>query len=522
MRRSRSLRVRFSTVFLLVLLVVMVLGAISIWRLTDYYTFSAELRDRHLRSTEYIGDLNNYTSDFRAAEATSLLVTSAEEVAANRNDVAELDRRIALAEQSYEYVPHDRVEVALYHRFHEAWSAYRATAGRVLELAAGDARGDGVRLYFGDSNLAYSKASDTLGELTDLNTAHFQTAALNSERGYRAARLFTTVALAFAVLTVVAGLLYMRRSIAEPLLRLAAVMRSLANNVTDGDIPGAGRTDEIGEMARAVRVFRDNSVELALSQRLLAGQASMLAEKLAAEQHLTQLQRNFLSMASHEFRTPLTVIDGQAQRLIATVDALDAGDIADRAAKIRGATLRITSVMDSLLNSSRLLDGQPELYFHPTAFDLAALLRDVCRLHREVVPAARINEEFPDAPLAMEGDPKLLFQAFSNLLGNAVKYSPDGEPVRIEARLRGGQARVRLSDRGIGIPDADRHRVFDRYFRGSNSKGIVGTGIGLFLVKTVIELHGGTVGVSSREGEGTQFTVRLPARVREVEARRAG
>jgi hypothetical protein len=94
MSRTRSLRYRFSTVFSLVLLVVIVLGSFSIWRLADYYTFSAEIRDRFFWSTQYIGDLNNYTSDFRAAEATALLSSTSIERAANAKDREELDRQI--------------------------------------------------------------------------------------------------------------------------------------------------------------------------------------------------------------------------------------------------------------------------------------------------------------------------------------------------------------------------------------------------------------------------------------------
>ena len=138
-------------------------------------------------------------------------------------------------------------------------------------------------------------------------------------------------------------------------------------------IPGVERSDDIGEMARAVVVFRDNVIDLAINQRALANEASLLAEKLAAEQRLTQLQRNFGSMASHEFRTPLTTIDGHAQRLINAKDRLGPDDVVERAQKIRGAVLRITSVIENLIDSSRLIEGDAELYFHPAEIDLGAV-----------------------------------------------------------------------------------------------------------------------------------------------------
>ena len=109
----------------------------------------------------------------------------------------------------------------------------------------------------------------------------------------------------------------------------------------------------------------------------------------------------------------------------------------------------------------------------------------------------------------MVGDAKLLFQAFSNLLSNAVKYSPDGGGIEVTMESSPDQVVITVSDRGIGIPASDLEHLFERYHRGSNVSGIVGTGVGLYLVKTAVELHQGTVEVQSREGEGSRFTVRL-------------
>src|SRR5207249_3467176 len=109
------------------------------------------------------------------------------------------------------------------------------------------------------------------------------------------------------------------------------------------------------------------------------------------------------------FRTPLTIIDFHAQRLIKMNGRLSSNEIAERAGKVRGAVLRMTSLIDNLLNSSRLVDGGAELYFHPTEIDLAALLRDVTHLHRETAPGSQILASF-GAPLRTVGDPKLLFQ----------------------------------------------------------------------------------------------------------------
>ena len=161
---------------------------------------------------------------------------------------------------------------------------------------------------------------------------------------------------------------------------------------------------------------------------------------------------------------------------------------------------------------SRLVDGV-DLYFRPTEIDLAALLHDVCQLHREIALGSRIREDFGSAPLRIVGDHKLLFQVCSNLLSNAIKYSPGGGLVEVRARSDGEQVVVAVQDHGIGIPEQDLARLFERYHRGSNVNGIVGTGVGLYLVKMVIDLHGGDINTDSTEGKGCRFTMLLPIKL---------
>ena len=183
-----------------------------------------------------------------------------------------------------------------------------------------------------------------------------------------------------------------------------------------------------------------------------------------------------------------------------------------RAGKIRAAVLRLTHLIENLLDSSRLIDAGVGLYFNPEEMDLAALLHEACQLHREIAPGSQIDERFATTALRMTGDPKLLFQMFSNLISNAVKYSPSGSLVEISAALEAEQAVVEVKDNGIGIPAKDIGALFERYYRGSNVSGIVGTGVGLYLVKMVVEVHGGEVAVESTEGKGSTFSVRLPVK----------
>jgi signal transduction histidine kinase len=510
MPQPHSIRFHLAAVFLVFFLLVVVLGLFSIWRLSNFNLLSADVAERWLPTTRALGDLSNYTSDFRAIEGSNLLSSDASETAATEREMAKLDRSIAEAERGFERIRHEAAEDGLYARFKQRWNEYREIVNRMLVLSRGDRKAEAQAIYAGSSRAAYEAASDTLSRLTDKAVANARAASDRLAVAYRQAFWFILLSMAIAAVMVVAALIHVSRSISAPLLHLADRMRRLAANDTEITISETGRRDEIGEMAQAAVVFRNNAIELMRSQRTLARQAAMLEEQLAQEQRLALLQRNFVSMASHEFRTPLTIIDGHAQRLIKTKDTLPPAEIGERAGKIRAAVLRLTHLIDNLLNSARLFDGGATLYFHPAEMDMAALLREVCQLHREMVPGAEIAERLSGAAMPMIGDAKLLYQLFSNLLSNAVKYSPGGGAIEVEAEMRADEIVVAVADRGIGIPANDLERLFERYHRGGNVSGIVGTGVGLYLVKMVADLHRGRVEVTSAEGGGSRFTVHLP------------
>jgi len=510
MIRRKSLKVQLSAVFLSLLSLLVFLGLLSVSELNDVNEASADIRDHWLQSTLLLGDLNNYTSDYRAAEASHLLSTDAEITANTERDITELEHEILQAQDGYERIAQQQAESAIYRRFSAEWHAYQVIASQVFELSRSNRKDAGSALYMSSSRIAYAKASETLGELTSRTVMDASEASKLAAQTHDNARKLIIGAMAIAVLSMIGALQYINRSISRPLLDLAARMRSLAVNQMDLQIRGTQRHDEIGEMARAVVIFRNNAIELAHSQSGLIRQASMLEEKLQYEQHLTTLQRNFLAMASHEFRNPLTIIDGHAQRMKTMKAELQPHHIAERADKIRKAVLRMTNVMDNLLTSSRLFDGDPGLYFHPKPIDIGRVLHEVCHLHREIWLGAQIVENFRYASPTIMGDPHLLFQAFSNLLSNAVKYSPNGGLISVKTAIEDDHVVIATQDSGIGIPEEDIAHLFERYHRGSNVSGISGTGIGLYLVKTVVSLHGGQVSVASEVDKGTEFVVRLP------------
>jgi signal transduction histidine kinase len=510
MRRLGTLQARLGFISVMLFVMIAGFGAFTLHLFSEYNELSNDVRGRWLPNTRVLGDLNNTTSDFRTAEGDILLASGAAERTAQEAAISALGQSVAHAQKEYEQIPHTAPQNLIYASFARRWSVYRHMAGQVAQLAASGNPAPAIALYRTQSRSAYNAASDALGALTTFNVEQAQAASARVARAYREGRLLILVAVLLAGTLLGGALAYIRNWISRPMTKLAHSMRLLAANTTDLDIDGIDRSDEIGEMSRAVVVFRANAIELIQSQHGLAQQAAMLEQKLACEMDLACQQRNFISMISHEFRTPLTAIDAHAQRLNTMRDHIRPDDIADRARRIRSAVQRMTGLMDNLLSSSSLMDGNPELFYHPAAFDLAALLHDVCAFHRETAPRAHIGEAFGSTSLPYYGDQKLLFQTFGNLLSNAIKYSPDDVFVAVEAYQDGENVVVTVRDRGLGIPAQDLGGLFHRYYRGGNASGIVGTGIGLYLAKTVVTLHGGDITVQSDEGRGACFTVKLP------------
>ena len=510
MKLVNSISSRLSAIFFSFFFIIVALGLFGIGQLSNFNRASSDLGIRWLPKTRFIGDLNNYTSDFRAAEASSLLSSNSEQFAAIEKETAEISQSISTAMQRYEQIPQGAEEIALYRNFIGKWNNYLKFVDQEKQLASAGRKAEAIVMYMTTSRTAYNAASDLLGNITDRNVAYALAATKRVDEAYQQARWLISAAMLFAGALITVAILYMKRSISRPLLRLASDLRRLAVNDTSVEIKATDRHDEIGKMARAAVVFRANAIELMLTQRGLVQEASKLAEKLEHEQKLAQSQRNFVSMVSHEFRTPLTIIDALAQRLIKMKDHLQADYVIERAGRIRRAVSRMTNMINDLLDTARLMEGDAQSHFNPTEVDPRPILTEVCQLHREISPGSEIVENFDALSVRLNGDPKLLLQMFSNLLSNAVKYSTAGNRIRVSGYVDAKQIAIEIQDQGIGIPEKDINRLFERYSRGSNVSGIVGSGIGLYVVKTIVELHSGDITVISKEGHGSRFVVRLP------------
>ncbi len=240
----------------------------------------------------------------------------------------------------------------------------------------------------------------------------------------------------------------------------------------------------------------------------IRNQSLELEKALDRERELNRMQTEFVSMASHEFRTPLTIIDGTARRIEKRADRMEPEDIREKTSNIRSAVKRMTMLVERTLDASRLSSGRIKLT--PEWFNLPNLMKEVVDRQREVATSHTIEVDIEQLPTDLFGDARLLDNVVTNVVSNAVKYSGENKQVKITGFEENGYAVICVRDSGIGIPKEEMPKLFQRFFRASTSTGIPGTGIGLNLVKSLVEMHYGSIEIDSEVGEWTEVTIKLP------------
>jgi PAS domain S-box-containing protein len=236
--------------------------------------------------------------------------------------------------------------------------------------------------------------------------------------------------------------------------------------------------------------------------------AKALESALDRERETTNAYRNFVSMVSHQFRTPLAILDSSAQRILRRGADLTQDELVTRIQKIRNAGTRLTRLVESVLNAAKLDAGTIEI--NPASQNLVDLVMDICERQREVSSQADIRFDVPDVPVRVYCDGMLIEQVVVNLLSNAIKYSGDTPVVEIKIWMEGSRAFCSVRDWGIGIPADELPKIFDRFYRARTASGIAGTGIGLNFAQRIMHLHGGEIQVESYEAAGSLFTFDLP------------
>lgn len=250
---------------------------------------------------------------------------------------------------------------------------------------------------------------------------------------------------------------------------------------------------------------------LAIARDITARKAAEEAMRaaLAKEKELSELRSRFISTTSHEFRTPLSTILSSAQLLERKAAQISPAKRVTGLRHIQAAALQMADLLSDILTLARVDAGKGRC--QPAPLDLPA----VCAMLAEEAQGAdrdrrRIRLSVQSAPALTPLDEKLLRQILQNLLSNALKYSPPSGVVYFDLEMQDGRATFTIRDQGIGIPEDELAHVFDPFFRASNVLNTPGSGLGMAIVKSAVDLHGGTITVESKLGLGTTVTVRIP------------
>ena len=326
-----------------------------------------------------------------------------------------------------------------------------------------------------------SLSGRTLGAVLFVSPVQELVDSLNAVR-----RQLWSVFLIVAVAAAVAAVLF-SRVITRPIIALTRTIRKMGR----GDLSARVKVRASGEM------------------RDLADSYNAMAEEI---EHFDQSRSQFVSNASHELKTPLTTMKILLENLIYQPDMPD---------ELRGEFLqdmnheidRLTNVVTDLLTLTQADSHQTPM--KPERTDLSALTEDALHLLR---PAAEKRDQALNSAIApglrITCDPGKMRQIITNLVDNALKYTPDGGEITVSLTDEGDHVALRVSDNGVGIPEADQARIFDRFYRvdKARSRATGGTGLGLAIVRQLVTMHQGEISVVSAPGEGSTFTVTLPKR----------
>jgi len=232
-----------------------------------------------------------------------------------------------------------------------------------------------------------------------------------------------------------------------------------------------------------------------------------LTKALSKEKELSDLKSRFVSMASHEFRTPLSTILSSAS-LVAKYTESDQQENRDKHIyRIKNSVNNLTDLLNEFLSIGKIEDGK--IVAHYTHFNIKDVLGAVCSEMQSLVKRGQHIEYTHSGDETVYLDPSLLRNVIINLLSNAIKFSPENGVIRIESTATKNETIIKVKDNGIGISKEDQEHLFERFFRGTNATNIQGTGLGLHIVGKYIELMNGEISYSSELEQGSEFIIKF-------------
>jgi PAS domain S-box-containing protein len=232
-------------------------------------------------------------------------------------------------------------------------------------------------------------------------------------------------------------------------------------------------------------------------------------QALDRERELNELKTKFMSIASHEFRTPLSTILSSASLVHQYNEKNDKEKIEKHVSRIKSSVNHLTGILNDFLSLGKLEEGRIEVL--KEAMQLENFLEEVVEETWPILKSQqKIRVDFSGSSRELQCDPRILRNILFNLLSNASKYSADEKEIFIKVEYKEEFASISVRDEGIGIPKDEIKHLFDRFFRASNATNIQGSGLGLNIVKKYLDLLNGTLAFSTAEGKGTSFTIKIP------------
>lgn len=263
---------------------------------------------------------------------------------------------------------------------------------------------------------------------------------------------------------------------------------------------------ELANVTEALRELNE-SLETKVTSRTqeLEQAKTDLSVALEKERELGELKSRFVSMASHEFRTPLTSVLSSAGLVGQYADRQDYVNVKKHADRIKNAVNSLNTILTEFLSLGRLEEGhiQPK----PEAIDLPACVENVHQELKSLFKSGQTLNYSHQGQTAVHLDGGLLKNILINLVSNAIKYSPEGSGITVQSLVKDKNVRIVVQDQGIGIPPTDQKHLFDRFFRATNATNVQGTGLGLYIVQRYAEMMNGKVGFESEVEKGSAFWV---------------
>lgn len=517
---SKQLPIRRRMYLLLALcLIAMIAVGVVVHREVDASQRRAiEAERTQIEHLAVLEELNDYISDFRTVESEALAPMSPKALADIRAAAAEFDDKIKTASERYQKVlVHDEFRLA-FSKFQTQWAQYRRASNQVFQLAQAGKLNDAAKLYRGESNNKYTQANSTFGSLVFRSTEALIKEVEAKNKAARNRLLQIDGLIAAMIVVTLLCLIYVDAVILKPLTRLIRLSGSAVTGKEKLRLPWLSRGDEIGTLSRSLAKFQESTSSLVRNQKLATAKNTILQRALANEERLNNFQKTFRSMATHEFRTLLNVIDGHAQRLLSPRN--EETDSSPRYTKIREAVAKLNNLIQNWLDAAQSASLDDPKFGKRVELSLVALLEDVRGVGSDMFPGATITVQAAQGlDSRMIGDSNVLFHAFINLISNATKYTMVAPAIDIAVSDAGQALRVVLRDNGTGIPEDELKEIFQMSFRSrSNAVLEEGSGVGLAVVHAAIEFHKGTIEVTSQVGVGTTFTITLPKSLETGEA----